>query len=145
MIIMRKNFQPQLKDVLFSHQTTVNKKNLGGPDQVRGGGFMVGWKTMSTNHVDFELTSTDKSFKCKSTLVLLTVGKVTSPQKPNEHNAKMGREYLQGVKQEWQFHNFHMEICGSQYKPQLSSHWRLRVCHPVSCLHHFSCSEKPEQ
>jgi hypothetical protein len=50
-------------------------------------------------------------------LVLLIIGKVASPQKPNEHNAKMGREYFQGVKQEWQFHNSHTELCGFQHKP----------------------------
>jgi hypothetical protein len=60
-------FQPWLIDVLFSHQTTMNKKNLGRTDQAREGGFMVGWKTIGTNHVNFELTSTNKSSKCKST------------------------------------------------------------------------------
>jgi hypothetical protein len=45
-------------------------------------------------------------------LVLLTVGKIASPPKPNEHNKKMGREYLQGAKQEWHFHNFHTKIYG---------------------------------
>ncbi len=28
---------------------------------------MVGWKTMSANHVNFKLTSTNKNSKCKST------------------------------------------------------------------------------
>jgi hypothetical protein len=31
---------------------------------------------------------------------------MVSPSKPNDHNTKMGREYLQGAKQEWHFHNF---------------------------------------
>jgi hypothetical protein len=75
------------------------------------------------------------------TLVLLTARKMVSPSKANDHNTKMGREYLQGAKQEWHFHNFHTEIYDS-IQTQLFSHWRLRICHEVSCLHHLSCSQK---
>jgi hypothetical protein len=70
-------------------------------------------------------------------LVLLIIRKFASTSKPNEHNTKMGREYLQGAKQK---QHFDMKIYGSQYEPESCSHWRLRVCHQVSCLHHLSCS-----
>jgi hypothetical protein len=46
----------------------MNKRNLNQANQAKGkGGVMDGWKTIGTNHVNYEFMSTNKSFECKST------------------------------------------------------------------------------
>lgn len=103
LIMDKKKFQLWLTNVLFSQQMIMNKINLGELIQGRGRGFMNGWKTIGTHHVNSKLTSTDKNFKCKLTLDINITNyckKNCFTPKPNEHNPKMKREYFQGAKQD---------------------------------------------
>ncbi len=52
------------------------------------------WEAKGTNLVNYGLTNTCKSSKCKSTLSINNLKKVASPPQPNEYNMLMAREYL---------------------------------------------------
>jgi hypothetical protein len=67
---------------------------------------MDGWETRRIDLVNYRLTNTCKSSKCKSTLSINNLKKVASPPQPNEYNMLMAREYFKGLNKNHTFMTF---------------------------------------
>lgn len=123
----------------------MGKRNQSSPAQARGeGGFMDGWKTRGTNLVNKSIC------KCKSTfsISIINLWKEASSPKPNEYKMLMARENVYKVQNKngtFTSNYFTGKYLALNTNLKLFSHWRLWVCHQVSCLHHLSCSHKLQQ